>query len=164
MISGARNVITIMENKMIDLKQATNEEIKKYFEINYKGQKNTLELFKEIAKLRNGKCLSTYYLDNKTHLEFQCEKEHIFSSQSITVKRGSWCLQCSNKKINTNRTKNNKENFLERLKMLNLKLIGELNSTKKESTFECQKGHQFNVLGRYLYRDNYKCPICIKNS
>ena len=148
---------------MINFETANNDEIKKYFEENYKNEKNSLELFHQIAKLRNGICLSTFYLDNKTHLEFKCQHNHLFQSQPITIKRGSWCLKCSNQKININRRKNNKEDFLKRIEKLSLKLIGELNSTKKESTFECEKGHQFSIIGRYLYRDNYKCPICIKN-
>lgn len=149
---------------MIDFNTATNEEIKSYFANNFKQKSNTIDLFKEIAPLRGGECLSTLYLNNKSHLSFKCQEGHIFSSQPITIKRGAWCLQCSNKKTNINRSKNNEESFLERIEKLNLKLIGNLNSTKKESTFECRKGHQFNVLGRYLYRDDYICPICINNT
>ena len=148
---------------MIDFNSATNEEIKEYFAKNYTDKKNSIELFHEIAKLRGGACLSEKYINNTTSLDFICDQNHQFSSQSKTIKRGSWCPQCANGTKMKHITQKNKENFLKRIEKLRFKLIGELNSTKKESTFECEKGHQFSIIGRYLYRDNYKCPICIKN-
>jgi hypothetical protein len=149
---------------MIDFNNTTNEEIKKYFTENYKLKKNSLELFHEIALLRGGTCLSEKYINNTTSLDFICSQNHQFSSQSKTIKNGSWCPNCANSTKMKHITQNNKESFLKRIEKLGFKLIGELNSTKKESTFECEKGHQFNTLAKNFYKKHYNCPLCIENT
>jgi len=55
----------------------------------------TLQYFEQYADIRGGRCLSTEYLNNKTHLKFQCRREHVFELEARTVTwQRSWCKQC----------------------------------------------------------------------
>jgi hypothetical protein len=59
--------------------------------------KKDIKYCQELAKNKNGKCLSTKYLNNKTHLLFICKFGHKFKTSLICIKRGHWCKMCSNK-------------------------------------------------------------------
>ena len=60
---------------------------------NYK--KNTIEEMHEIAKSRNGKCLSEEYVNANSKLKWECEKGHIWESIPNSIKRGTWCAICA---------------------------------------------------------------------
>ena len=51
-----------------------------------------------IAKSRGGKCLSQTYVNANTHLLWECEKGHQWKAIPNSIKRGSWCALCSNKR------------------------------------------------------------------
>ena len=55
-----------------------------------------LKIAKDIAKSRGGKCLSTEYKNNKTHLKWQCGKNHKswFATLSNVKDNNSWCPEC----------------------------------------------------------------------
>ena len=58
------------------------------------GKRQTIEDMHEIAKKRNGKCLSKKYIDSKSKLKWQCSEGHTWNSIPFSIKRGSWCPQC----------------------------------------------------------------------
>lgn len=53
-----------------------------------------LKDMQEIARKRNGKCLSEKYISSSTSLSWQCEEGHVWSARPADVKRGSWCKKC----------------------------------------------------------------------
>ena len=55
----------------------------------------TLEDMKELARQREGKCLSALYVNAKIKLEWQCAQGHRFRALPNTVRRGSWCARCA---------------------------------------------------------------------
>ena len=55
----------------------------------------TLEQMHKIAAERNGKCLSTEYINIKTKLKWECAEGHTWEATPNNVKNGSWCLICS---------------------------------------------------------------------
>ncbi|NVM52853.1 MAG: zinc-ribbon domain-containing protein [Candidatus Helarchaeota archaeon] len=57
-------------------------------------KKLTIEEMQEIAKQRGGKCLSNEYINNRTKLEWQCKKGHIWEAQPYSIKCGTWCPEC----------------------------------------------------------------------
>ncbi|WP_377520174.1 hypothetical protein [Priestia megaterium] len=58
----------------------------------------TIELMREIAKSRGGKCLSSKYINSKTPLEWECKEGHRWKATPMSVKnKGSWCQNCSAK-------------------------------------------------------------------
>lgn len=57
--------------------------------------KLTLELMQQIAKSKNGKCLSTEYVNSHTYLIWECEKKHTFKSTPSNVMHSNgWCNLC----------------------------------------------------------------------
>lgn len=60
---------------------------------------NSLELCKQIAKERGGKCLSKKYENDNKKLLWQCSEKHIWSAKLNHIKiSGSWCNICSKNK------------------------------------------------------------------
>ena len=55
----------------------------------------TIDRFIEIAKKKEGICLSTVYKDNQSRMTFQCKFGHIWTTSAMKVSRGSWCHQCA---------------------------------------------------------------------
>jgi len=53
-----------------------------------------LEVFQEIAREHEGRCISEKYENNYTFLEFECKKGHIFKRRPFRVKEGYWCPEC----------------------------------------------------------------------
>lgn len=64
----------------------------------------TIEMMQSIARERGGECLSTTFVDERTHLLWRCAKGHEWPSSPSSVKHhGSWCAKCngSNNDIDT---------------------------------------------------------------
>jgi len=58
----------------------------------------TLKDMCEIARERGGQCLSKFYVDVKTKMQWRCAKGHEWMANRMTIKR-SWCPQCA-KRLN----------------------------------------------------------------
>jgi hypothetical protein len=54
----------------------------------------TIEYIKKIAEEHEGKCLSSYYKNNKTKLYFACKNGHKFYLTPTSLKKGVWCKEC----------------------------------------------------------------------
>ncbi|CAG8807821.1 3923_t:CDS:1, partial [Gigaspora margarita] len=60
----------------------------------------TLEIAKQIAYTRNGKCISEKYVNNQLPLLWCCKKGHLWKASLSNVKSGTWCPYCKNKHEN----------------------------------------------------------------
>ena len=59
--------------------------------------KLTIKIMQQVAKLRNGKCLSKNYYNNRTRLKWICAKGHTWeSSPRSIVNNNTWCRKCNN--------------------------------------------------------------------
>jgi len=56
--------------------------------------KSTIEEMQEIAKSRNGECLSIAYINGKSYLEWKCSNNHTWKAKACTIKEGKWCPHC----------------------------------------------------------------------
>lgn len=61
-------------------------------------RKTTIDLCISLATVKNGKCLSTVCNTQKTKILWQCSEGHIWMTTFDSVKRGTWCPQCSSGK------------------------------------------------------------------
>lgn len=60
------------------------------------GRKQEVDELHSLAKSRGGKLISTVYLDQKTLMDWECEKGHRFCMSLSSVKySGSWCSVCA---------------------------------------------------------------------
>jgi hypothetical protein len=57
-----------------------------------------LTKLKNLAETRNGKCLSTTYINNTSKLRWQCSEGHIWSASWQSVNQGNWCPKCGTKR------------------------------------------------------------------
>jgi len=116
--------------------------------------KLTLEDMKNLAKARNGKCLSKRYINFKLKLKWQCNKGHIWEAKPTSIKNRAWCPQCSgNVKKSINDMSRYAKNFGG--KCLSKKYI---NNTEKLK-WQCKKGHVWEELPRRVKYVNC-CPFC----
>jgi hypothetical protein len=54
-----------------------------------------IDKLQQFAKNKNGLLLSKKYKNSRTSVEWQCEKNHIWSACWNNIKKGSWCSICS---------------------------------------------------------------------
>ena len=52
----------------------------------------------EIAKSREGYCISTEYKNNRIHLLWKCKEGHEWIATPSNIKRGKWCPRCGAKR------------------------------------------------------------------
>ncbi|TFG23056.1 MAG: hypothetical protein EU533_03595 [Promethearchaeota archaeon] len=64
--------------------------------LEYKKEKATLNL-REVIESKGGKLLSEY-INAKTKVDIQCNKNHTWSALPDNIKQGYWCPYCSNGK------------------------------------------------------------------
>jgi hypothetical protein len=68
-----------------------------------KNRKLTIDEMQQIAKEKDGKCLSTEYINIHTHLLWECSNGHKWKAIPKSVKRGTWCPICG--RIKASQTK-----------------------------------------------------------
>ncbi|MCX6707588.1 MAG: hypothetical protein NT001_05620 [Candidatus Woesearchaeota archaeon] len=124
-----------------------------------KPEKLNIELFKEIAKSREGLCLSNTYIDNQTKLRFRCKKGHEWDAAPSKIKSKQWCPKCAG---NIRFTLDDIQKFAESKEWDCLSTIYQNNQTKL--TWRCKsKGHIWiESLINVMYKK--QCPICKKES
>lgn len=61
----------------------------------YGTAKSTLEEIKDLAKGRDGKCLSDNYVNDMTKMIWSCSENHIWRASPNNIKSGKWCPTCS---------------------------------------------------------------------
>jgi hypothetical protein len=55
----------------------------------------TITEMQQIANERGGRCLSKKYINNNTHLKWECENHHRWQAVPASVKQGGWCPVCA---------------------------------------------------------------------
>lgn len=55
----------------------------------------TIEELKDLARLRGGECLSDQVESGDRHLRWRCSDGHEWMASPFSIKRGSWCPECS---------------------------------------------------------------------
>ena len=109
------------------------------------NSQNNIEYYKNIAESRNGKCLSSTYINCKTKLGYECENGHQFYAIPLNTKKGHWCQRCSaieKAKI--------KKDSIEIFKQIAYekggKCLSENYSNQNRLLFECKEGHQWYAM------------------
>ncbi len=58
------------------------------------NQRDDIKVFKKIAELKGGKCISETYINQHSKLLFECKKGHQWFGRPQGIKRGTWCGKC----------------------------------------------------------------------
>ena len=117
--------------------------------------KLTIEEMQDIAKSREGECLSTEYINAKTKLTWRCKEGHIWEATPDTVKPGTWCPYCyGNIKLTI-------EDMQEIAKSrggecLSPKYFG----NKVKLKWRCSNGHEWEATPSSVKNNHSWCPFC----
>lgn len=112
-----------------------------------------------IAKERDGKCLSTSYVNAHEKLKWQCSSGHIWEATSANVKKGTWCFVCGHEK-----STNMKKPKLQEMNRLALDHDGQCLSSeyvdaKTKLNWKCNEGHVWGATPDSVRRGSW-CPKC----
>lgn len=117
--------------------------------------KYNIEYFKNLAKFKNGLCLSDIYINCNEKLEFQCKLGHIWRAKpSNIINSNTWCPICnhiSSVSIEDMQNLAEKRNG----KCLSNRYI---NSGTK-LLWKCDKGHEWMSIPESMHSGSW-CPIC----
>ncbi len=108
----------------------------------------------EIAKERDGKCLSTEYIGSDSLLNWQCKEGHQWGARPANVKRGTWCPACAGRQSGT----------IEEMREIATGRGGKCLSEKyigaySKLTWQCKNGHQWEAMPAGVKRGRW-CPTC----
>ncbi len=116
--------------------------------------KGTIEDMQKIAEARNGKCLSVYYVNQTTKLQWQCEKGHVWNTTPGNVKEGCWCPYCAGS------AKLTIEDMHALAQERNGKcLSNEYVNSLTKLQWQCEKGHIWNTTPG-IVKEGCWCPVC----
>lgn len=108
------------------------------------------------AESKNGKCLSTEYVDSRHPMEWQCELGHTWISSYRMKYDNNWCAQCAG----------NKKLTLEVCKSYAESKGGECLSTEYVNTYntlmkwKCSKNHIWEIRFSDIRNDGHWCSEC----
>lgn len=119
--------------------------------------KFTIKTMNEMAKKKDGKCLSKKYVNTKTKQEWQCSKGHIWRAIPSSIKRGYWCPSCAkNRKLKI-------EDMYEIAKKKDGKcLSNNYINNKTKLRWGCSKNHTWEATPDDIKQGTW-CPICARN-
>ncbi|MDA1531110.1 zinc-ribbon domain-containing protein [Bacillus cereus group sp. TH260-2LC] len=121
----------------------------------YRGYEPLKELI-EIAKRKNGECLSLAYNGVDGKLVWQCEQGHVWESSPYQIKQGSWCPRCSGRQ----KTIEDMQKLAELKGGICLSTEYINNSTKLR--WQCSKGHIWDAIPASVQKGTW-CPSCNGN-
>jgi len=117
-----------------------------------------LEILKNIAISKNGKCLSNTYINNKTKIDFICSKGHKWSTMPYNIINiNTWCPICAGKNHNANFIKIKKIAESKGGKCLSTEYI----TVKDKLEFQCKYGHIWKTQMANIQQGSW-CPYCSK--
>lgn len=125
------------------------------------GRHQTIDDMQTLASKHGGLCLSKKYVNNDTHLSWQCKLGHQFQAKPANVTSGHWCPDCGNEKVASKKRKYN----LDEIKKYAISKKGkclsqEYKSYKKKLKWQCGKGHEWEATPDSVIKNNIWCKIC----
>jgi hypothetical protein len=124
-------------------------------------QRKHLEEMHSIAAKRGGKLLSTFYINNQTKLRWRCAEGHIWDAIPNSIKRGSWCSKCGDKRAAIKRFTHTIT--IEEMQALAKDKGGECLSPSYDGTntklrWRCEKGHEWEAAPSHVMKGQW-CRI-----
>jgi hypothetical protein len=135
----------------------------KKFLIKKLSTKHTIKECKNIAKSKNGVCLSTIYENYNSKLEWKCNVcNTVWKTSLHNVNSGKWCPECGKVKRGLN---NPRRLNLELCKKIAKDRGGQCLSEKYEGNkkplkWKCANGHIWKAAFGNIKNQNQWCPLC----
>ncbi len=121
-----------------------------------------INIAREYAKSRGGKCLSESVNGVWTVLKLECAEGHQWESKFANFKYGHWCKICSNKISGLKR----RISYAEIVRICNKNKVQILTPEKKYTTQQqklnmiCNNGHKWEDNAQNIVYSKRGCPIC----
>jgi len=121
-------------------------------------QKLSIEVMKEIAKERGGRCLSRNYVNSATKLNWKCSEGHTWKANANSIRSGTWCPKCSRK------GGNRPSLTIDQMKKLAFERGGHCLSEAYQGChmkleWECEHGHVWKASASSVRAGSW-CPSC----
>lgn len=120
------------------------------------SNKLSIEVFKEIATMKGGECLSNHYQDITKKLKFKCKYNHTWTAIGNDIKNNNhWCPYCSKK------VKYTISDMKSLAECRSGKCLSDIYKNNKENlTWQCCKGHIWEACANSILSQNSWCPHC----
>ncbi len=114
---------------------------------------------RRLATKRGGVCLSSKYINARSNLKWQCKEGHTWSAAFGSVRGGSWCPKCADK-----RTADCQRGNIEDMRSLAINRGGRCISegyrnNRHKLTWECAQGHTWEAAPDNISAGKW-CPEC----
>ena len=114
---------------------------------------------RELAREKNGQCLSSHFVSMKHSLLWECHLSHRWLSTPSRVKRGDWCNECSGRKAHAY------EDVKSFVNAKGGKLLSTIyRNNKTKIRLECAQGHQWETSFNTVLNRGSWCPFCSPTS
>jgi hypothetical protein len=117
--------------------------------------KPKIQQMKDLAKQKNGICLSNKFVDVDTKLKWQCSEGHSWIATPDAVKRGTWCPKCGG---NYRYTLNDMKKIAASKNGECLSII--YNGVNNKLKWKCNKGHIWLGRPNAIIHRNVWCTKC----
>lgn len=123
------------------------------------ARRSNIEEMQDLAKSRDGVCLSKEYVNSQTKLEWQCKEGHIWDATPNDIKQGGWCRLCGIKKV-TDKQRLHIEDLQELAKNRGgVCLSTEYINNRTNLKWKCKDGHIWDAAVSNIKAGKW-CPIC----
>ena len=116
-------------------------------------RKLTIEDAESIAYTKDGRCLSSEYINNKVNMVWECNVGHTWKAPYRNIRSGSWCHECTGLKIKT----------IDDMRNMAKSKGGKCNSNKyinmhHKVKWECSEGHNWSAKPADIKHSKSWCP------
>jgi len=109
----------------------------------------------DLAAKKNGKLISSAYVNNKSKLEWQCQFGHRWLAITANIKKGKWCPECSG---------NKKLTIVSAIELSKTRggycLSNNYINSGYNLLWKCKYGHEFKASLNNIRSKNSWCPYC----
>lgn len=132
----------------------------------HKKCSKSLELMKKWAAKREGKCLSTTYINNEDQLVWEFKNGHQFKKNRDQIKQltaANWCSKCKTLEQDKKREVKKLKTIHQHATKKNGKCLSETYQNPETILkFVCAKGHIWETRAHYVLYSQSWCPDCNK--
>lgn len=114
----------------------------------------------QIARQKEGRCLSAVYTNSSTPLVWQCSCGNVWKATPESVKSGRWCPSCGAKKGWTKRKRPTIKTLKTLARARSMRLLSSTYETAKTKyLWQCPNGHKFEATYSNV-KCGKGCPYC----
>lgn len=122
-----------------------------------------IDIYRDLASLRGGECLSVDYLGSKGILSFRCKNGHLFDSRASNVQQGRWCPVCASKKRSGFRADTYSKLDLIIKEKGGVRVDNRPGEPCDSLLIKCAKGHVWSTKPKSIISGKW-CHFCAKNA